>query len=60
MNTNQQIVNHLMLKSIEMSDISLYHGKMGIVLALYIYALQSAQEHIKDYAWDMLKRSITA
>lgn len=49
-----------MLKSIEMSDISLYHGKMGIVLALYIYALQSAQEHIKDYAWDMLKRSITA
>lgn len=55
MNTNQQIVNHLMLKSIEMSDISLYHGKMGIVLALYIYALQSAQEHIKDYAWDMLQ-----
>lgn len=44
-----------MLKSIETSDISLYHGKMGIVLALYIYAQQSAQEHIKDYVWDLLQ-----
>ena len=55
MKSNQQIVNHLMLKSIEISDISLYHGKMGIVLALYIYSQQSAQEHIKDYAWDLLQ-----
>lgn len=55
MNSNQQIVNHLILKSIEISDVSLYHGKMGIVLALYIYARRSAQEHIKDYAWDLLQ-----
>lgn len=55
MDINKQISNHLMLKSIELRDISLYHGKMGLVLALYLYAHQTKQEHIKDFAWDLLQ-----
>jgi hypothetical protein len=55
MKTIHQIANQLMLKSIEISDISLYHGKMGIVLALYLYAHQSEREYINDFAWDLLQ-----
>lgn len=40
MDVNQRISNHLILKSLELRDISLYHGKMGLVLAQYLYAGQ--------------------
>lgn len=55
MKSNIEIANHLMLKSIGIYDISLYHGKMGLVLALYLYARQEGATHISDYAWDLLQ-----
>ena len=44
MNEHLRIANYLMLKSIELQDISLYHGKMGIVLALSLYAHQEGKK----------------
>lgn len=35
-----RLKNHLMLKCLELQDISLYHGKTGIALALYLHAHQ--------------------
>lgn len=58
MKSNIEIANHLMLKSIGIYDISLYHGKMGLVLALYLYARQEGATHISDYAWVCSKRFI--
>lgn len=55
MDTNERISNQLLLKSIELQNIGLYHGKMGLVLALYLYAHQAEQEHINDFAWDLLQ-----
>ncbi|MCM1372043.1 MAG: hypothetical protein NC113_05055 [Bacteroides sp.] len=55
MDVNQRISNHLILKSLELRDISLYHGKMGLVLAQYLYARQSGQGHVSDFAWDLLQ-----
>lgn len=46
MNINQQIANYLMLKTIGLQNVSLYHGKMGVVLALYLYAYQAEKEYI--------------
>jgi len=55
MNINQQIANYLMLKTIGLQNVSLYHGKMGVVLALYLYAYQAEKEYINDFAWDLLQ-----
>lgn len=32
-----KIVNHLLLRSADCKDISLYHGKMGIVTEVILY-----------------------
>lgn len=55
MNEHLRIANYLMLKSIELQDISLYHGKMGIVLALSLYAHQEGKKNLNDFAWDLLQ-----
>jgi hypothetical protein len=55
MNEYLRIANYLMLKSIELQDISLYHGKMGIVLALSLYAHQEGKKNLNDFAWDLLQ-----
>lgn len=55
MDKNLQIANYLMLKSISIRNISLYHGKTGILLALYLFSHQEEKENIKEYAWDLLQ-----
>ena len=50
-----KIVHQLMLHSMDLPNVSLYHGKMGIVLALYSYATRKRDEHLKEYAWDLLQ-----
>ena len=39
-----KIVHQLMLHSMDLPNVSLYHGKMGIVLALYSYATRKRDE----------------
>lgn len=55
MKMSQKISNHLMLKSVDLCDIGLYHGKMGLVLALYLYSLQESLEYIGEFAWELLQ-----
>lgn len=53
--TSYQIACYLIMKAADIRDVSLYHGKMGIVCSLYAYAVNSGSEYIKDYAWDLLQ-----
>lgn len=55
MNEIEKIVCHLMLKCADLRDISLYHGRTGIVFALYAYAQKKEDENLKEYAWDLLQ-----
>lgn len=50
-----KIVNHLLLRSADCKDISLYHGKMGIVLTLYLYAREQGRTDWEELAWDLLQ-----
>lgn len=48
-----KIVDYLLLKSSSIRDVSLFHGKMGIVVSLYLYAERHKDELLKEYAWDL-------
>ncbi len=51
----RKIVEYLLLSSPYMHDIGLFHGKMGVVIALYLYSAKYRDELISDYAWDLLQ-----
>ncbi len=53
--TQEKIVRYLMLNTHLYPNISLYHGRMGIVLALYSFAERHDKKYISDFAWDMLQ-----
>lgn len=55
MDRYQTIINHILLRSVDCKDISLYHGKMGIVLALYLNAREQGKAEWEDWAWDLLQ-----
>lgn len=50
----QHIANHLMINSSYLSDLSLYHGKMGIVLFFYHYARYTKNPLYEEFAGDLL------
>ena len=52
----RKIVDYLLLRSPYMQDIGLFHGKMGVVVALYLYAAKYHDELISEYAWDLLQQ----
>ncbi len=52
----RKIVDYLLLRSPYMQDIGLFHGKMGVVVVLYIYAAKYHDELISEYAWDLLQQ----
>ena len=51
----RKIVDYLLISSPYMHDIGLFHGKMGVVIALYLYSAKYRDELISDYAWDLLQ-----
>lgn len=51
----EKIVNYIILKAHNTCNLGLYHGKMGIVFALYLYARKHNDEAIKDFAWELLQ-----
>lgn len=55
-NKLRKIVDYLLLYSPYMRDISLFHGKMGVVVALYMYAAKYRDELITEYAWDLFQQ----
>lgn len=57
MKTNlTKIVDYLLLKSLYIHDIGLFHGKMGIVLALFAYADRYKDHVLEEYAWDLFQQ----
>lgn len=57
MNTElRKITDYLLLKSPYIQDIGLFHGKMGIAVALYVYANRYRDKLLEEYAWDLLQQ----
>lgn len=52
----RKIADYLLLKSSYVRDIGLFHGKMGVVVALYAYANYYDDKILEDYAWDLLQQ----
>lgn len=51
-----KIIDYLLLNSQYIQDIGLFHGKMGIVVALYAYANKYKDKLLEDYAWDLFQQ----
>ena len=49
------LINYLALQSAQMTDNGLFHGRMGIILALYCYGLIYDNRTLSDYACDILQ-----
>ena len=39
-----------------MNNVSFFHGKMGVVVAMYAYANRYNDKFIEEYAWDLLQQ----
>ena len=52
-----QIVNYLAYKCTQMPNPGLYHGRMGIILALYGYGVTTKDETITHFASELLQCS---
>ena len=49
-------MDYQLLYSPYMRDIGLFHGKMGVVIALYMYSTKYHDELISEYAWDLFQQ----
>jgi len=52
----RQITDHLLLCGSFLRDIGLFHGKMGIVVTLYMYAEKHNDKLLEEYAWDLFQQ----
>lgn len=50
----ERVRNHLILNSSSVSDLGLYHGKMGIVLFFFHYAKHQKACIYEEFAWELL------
>ena len=39
-----------------MQELGLFHGKMGVVVALYLYADAYGDEVMREYAWELFQQ----
>ncbi|WP_333598259.1 hypothetical protein [Paraprevotella clara] len=51
-----KIVDYLLLRSSYMQELGLFHGKMGVVVALYLYADAYGDEVMREYAWELFQQ----
>ena len=58
MDITERIVNHLVMASSLTPDIGLYHGKMGIVIALCRYARFAQKPIYDDFAGELLDGTV--
>mgnify|MGYP002516169988 CR=1 FL=1 len=52
----RNIVDYLLLKSSHLPGVGLFHGKMGVAVALFAYANQFNDKLMEEYAWDLLQQ----
>lgn len=55
-NELRHITDYLLLYSSYMSDIGLFHGKIGVAIALYMYAHKYNDELMSEYAWELFQQ----
>lgn len=53
---HRKIIDYLLLKSLYTNEMGLFHGKMGIVLALYAYADRYHDKLLEEYAWELFQQ----
>ena len=51
--TLNKIADYLIFYNRRVRDIGLFHGKIGIVVALATYAKKYNDKILKDFAWDL-------
>ena len=51
-----KIADYLLLRSSYMQELGLFHGKMGVVVALYLYADAYGDEVMREYAWELFQQ----
>ena len=51
-----KIIDYLLLKSPFVQDISLFHGKTGLALALYLYADKHKDKLLNEYAYELFQQ----
>ncbi len=50
------LVNYVMLRSSYVHDLGLFHGKMGIAVALWLLARETKDETLEDYSWNLFQQ----
>ena len=57
MTKHRSLINYIALQAAQASNNGLYHGRMGMVLALYSYGMTKGDERLCEYAKDLLQAS---
>lgn len=51
-----RIADYLLLFSPHIRDVGLFHGKMGIAMALYMYSSKYCDEQMGEFAWELFRQ----
>ncbi len=51
-----RIAEYLLLNGSNIQEIGLFHGKMGIVVALYLHAEACDDDILREYAWELFQQ----
>lgn len=52
----RKIADYLLLQSSNMREVGLFHGKMGVTVALYMYSAKYDDPLMEEYAWDLFQQ----
>lgn len=52
----KKIADYLLLRSSYLQEVGLFHGKMGVVVALYMYSSKYNDKLMEEYAWDLFQQ----
>lgn len=52
----RKVADYLLLRSSHIQEIGLFHGKMGVAVALYMYSSKYNDKLMEEYAWDLFQQ----
>lgn len=55
-NSIRRIADYLLLYSSHMPEVGLFHGKLGVAVALYMYSHRYSDELMGEYAWELFQQ----
>lgn len=50
----ERIINHIFINSANLNDLSLFHGKMGLIILFIHYSKYSRNSIYEEFAWELL------